>query len=57
MFNKNSKLLKLFIDLTEPERKVVRMWSDEAKDRNKKNEDEKNIIWRVRVSPRIEANS
>ena len=52
-----NKLLKLFIDLTEPERKVVRMWSDEAKDRNKKNEDEKNIIWRVRVSPRIEANS
>ena len=57
MFNKNSKLLKLFIDLTEQERKVVRMWSDEAKDRNKKNEDEKNIIWRVRVSLRIEANS
>ena len=43
MFNKNSKLLKLFIDLTEPERKVVRMWSDEAKDRNKKNEDEKSL--------------
>ena len=38
-------------DLTEPERKVVKMWSDKAKDRNKKNEDE-NIIWRVRGSPR-----
>ena len=38
-------------NLTEPERKVVKMWSDKAKDRNKKNED-KYIIWRVRGSPR-----
>ena len=38
-------------DLTEAERRVVKMWSDKAKDRNKKNEDE-NIIWRVRGSPR-----
>ena len=27
-------------DLTEAERRVVKMWSDKAKDRNKKNEDE-----------------
>ena len=38
-------------DLTEAERRVVKMWSDKAKDRNKKNEDE-NIIWGVQGSPR-----
>lgn len=38
-------------DLTESERKVVKLWSDKAKDRNANNKDE-NIIWRVRGSPK-----
>ena len=41
-------------DLTEPERNVVKMWSDKAKDRNKKNEDEKGDYGECEEDPETE---